>query len=60
MKDNQQKSILIIGGGLAGITLAHHLLKRKQLVTLIDDGKNVSTRVAAGLVNPLVLRIQVE
>jgi glycine/D-amino acid oxidase-like deaminating enzyme len=56
MKDNQQKSILIIGGGLAGITLAHQLLKRKQQVTLIDDGKNVSTRVAAGLVNPLVFR----
>lgn len=56
MRNNQQKSILIIGSGLAGITLAHHLLKRKQLVTIIDDGNNVSTRVAAGLVNPLVFR----
>jgi glycine/D-amino acid oxidase-like deaminating enzyme len=56
MKNNQQKSILIIGGGLAGITLAHYLLKRKQQVTVIDDGKNASTRVAAGLVNPLVFR----
>ena len=56
MRNNQQKSILIIGGGLAGITLAHQLLNRNQLVTLIDDGKNASTRVAAGLVNPLVFR----
>ena len=56
MRNNQQKSILIIGGGLAGITLAHHLLMRNQNVTLIDDGKNASTRVAAGLVNPLVFR----
>ena len=56
MRNNQQKSILIIGGGLAGITLAHQLLNRNQNVTLIDDGKNASTRVAAGLVNPLVFR----
>lgn len=56
MNKNSVKSILIVGGGLAGVSLAHYLLARKQRVTIIDDGQNVSTRVAAGMVNPIVFR----
>ena len=56
MKENAINNILIVGGGLAGISLAHCLLNRNQQVTIIDDGKNVSTKIAAGMVNPIVFR----
>lgn len=48
--------ILIVGGGVAGISLAYGLRKRAIDVTLVDNGKNVSSSVAAGLINPLVFR----
>ncbi len=48
--------ILIVGGGVAGISLAFGLKKRATDVTLVDNGKNVSSSVAAGLINPLVFR----
>lgn len=50
------KKILIVGGGLAGSCLAIHLLERKHNITLLDSGENHSSRVAAGLINPLVFR----
>ena len=56
MKAIEKKKFLIIGGGLAGITLSHRLLNRHQHVTLIDDGLNASTKIAAGMVNPIVFR----
>ena len=56
MKAEEKKKFLIIGGGLAGITLSHRLLHRNQQVTLIDDGMNASTKIAAGMVNPIVFR----
>lgn len=56
MKQTEIKKFLIIGGGLAGTSLAHHLLQRNQSVQIIDGGENHSTRVAAGMVNPLVFR----
>jgi len=56
MKTIEKKKFLIIGGGLAGITLSHRLLNRNQQVTLIDDGLNASTKIAAGMVNPIVFR----
>lgn len=48
--------ILIVGGGVAGISLAFGLKKRQVEVTLMDKGHNVSSAVAAGLINPLVFR----
>lgn len=56
MEQEDSKKFLIIGGGLAGSSLAHHLIQRNQSVQIIDDGENHSTRVAAGMVNPLVFR----
>lgn len=45
---------LIVGQGLAGTTLAYALHKRKQSVLVIDDGdKNASSRIAAGIFNPI-------
>lgn len=48
--------VLIVGGGVAGISLAFGFLKRNISIHLIDNGKNVSSAVAAGLINPLVFR----
>jgi glycine oxidase len=51
------KSVLILGGGLAGCTLAVQLIKRGIHVTLISDShKTSATRVAAGVFNPVVLK----
>jgi glycine oxidase len=50
------KKILIIGGGVAGVCLAHRLMKLNQHITLVDDGKNVSSVVAAGIVHPMSFR----
>lgn len=48
--------LLIVGGGLAGTSLAHHLLKRGVDFEIIDNGNNVSSTVAGGILNPLVFR----
>lgn len=48
--------ILIVGAGLAGYTAAHHLLAHRAEITIIDSGKNVSSSVAAGIINPIVFR----
>lgn len=45
---------LILGQGLAGSLLAWQLLQKKKRVLVIDDGHaSSSSRVAAGLINPL-------
>ncbi len=45
---------LIIGQGLAGSLLAWTLIRRGQQVRVLDDGhRTASSRVAAGLINPL-------
>jgi glycine/D-amino acid oxidase-like deaminating enzyme len=48
--------VLIVGGGIAGISLAHALAKQGDGFTLIDDGKNACSSVAAGIVNPFSFR----
>ena len=50
------KKHLIIGGGLAGVTLAWQLIKKGQGVLLIDNKKNKSSSIAAGMINPIVFR----
>lgn len=47
---------LIIGGGVAGTSLAHHLISEGIETTLVDNGNNQSSRVAGGILNPLVFR----
>ena len=50
------KNTLIIGGGIAGSSLAIQLMKRGVGVTLLDRGTNHSSAVASGMVNPMVFR----
>lgn len=52
---NKPKDILIIGAGLAGTTLAIELIDRGLNVQLVDNQmSNSSSRVAAGIINPIV------
>jgi len=48
--------VLIVGGGIAGISLAHALAKQNIAYTLMDDGNNACSSVAAGIVNPFSFR----
>lgn len=50
------QKILVVGGGLAGSCLSFQLSQMGCKVTLVDSGINVSSRVAAGMINPLVFR----
>jgi glycine/D-amino acid oxidase-like deaminating enzyme len=48
---------IIIGAGIAGLSLALELDKRKQRLLIIDQFKeNSSSRVAAGMLSPIVPR----
>lgn len=48
---------LIIGQGIAGTILSYQLINKGYRVKVIDDNhKTSSTKVAAGLINPLVLK----
>ena len=48
---------VIVGQGLAGSTLALELLSRGEKVCIVDSpSPNTSTSVAAGLINPVVLK----
>lgn len=49
-----------MGGGLAGITLAHHLYERKLSFHLYYDEGLCSSRIAAGLFNPVTGRKMVK
>lgn len=51
-----QNKYTIVGWGLAGSTLAWQLYERKIPFQVIDDGKNISSRVAAGMVNPIIFK----
>lgn len=51
-----KKHFLIIGAGIAGTCTAVHLIKSGANVTIIDDNTNVSSHVAAGIINPIVFR----
>jgi len=50
------KNILIIGGGVAGCSLAWQLTKKGARVNLLDKKENHSSFVAAGMINPIVFR----
>lgn len=50
------KPYLIVGAGIAGIAIALELEKRGKTIQLIDKGINHSSRIAAGIVNPIVFR----
>ena len=50
------KRHLIIGGGIAGCSLAWRLIQNGERVHLIDNKKNKSSSIAAGMINPIVFR----
>lgn len=56
MSQKQQNPTLIVGAGLAGICIAYQLHKKQIPFQIIDSGNNVSTDIAAGIINPIVFR----
>lgn len=48
--------ILIVGGGVAGLCLAHHLEERNIDFKIITKRENYSSKIAAGMINPIVFR----
>ena len=50
------KDFVIVGWGLAGAALAWELYFQHHLFRVKDSLENHSTRVAAGLVNPVVFK----
>jgi glycine oxidase len=53
---NSNRNFLIIGAGLSGVSVAIQLIRKGSNVTLIDNGVNFSSHIAAGMINPLVFR----
>ena len=51
-----KKHFLIVGGGVGGLFVAKKLSDDGHAFTLIDNAKNKSSSIAAGLINPLVFR----
>lgn len=47
---------MVVGAGLSGVCVAIQLLREGSEVTLVDDGQNESSVIAAGMINPLVFR----
>ena len=47
---------LIVGGGLAGINFAYQCLLNKKSFVLIDNEHFSSSKVAAGVYNPIILK----
>ncbi|KFF06625.1 NAD(P)/FAD-dependent oxidoreductase [Flavobacterium reichenbachii] len=47
---------LIVGSGLAGISFSEIALKNNKSILVIDDKSQVSSRVAGGLYNPVILK----
>ncbi|MEX1003656.1 MAG: FAD-dependent oxidoreductase [Crocinitomicaceae bacterium] len=53
---DQKQDFIVIGWGLAGANLIWHLHQRGCKITVYDMGKNHSSRLAAGIVNPIVFK----
>ncbi len=53
---SDKRPTLVVGSGLAGLSVAVRLIEKNQSVVLFDNGVNHSSRVAAGMINPLVFR----
>lgn len=50
------KDFLIIGGGLAGVCFAETCRIQNKTYTIVNDSSQNSTRVAAGIYNPVILK----
>ena len=54
--NNSNNPIIIVGAGLAGLSVAVRLIHRGEKVIVYDNGINHSSIIAAGMINPLVFR----
>ena len=50
------KDYIIVGAGLAGIAFAETLLQHKKSFVVFDNNSQNSTKIAAGLYNPVILK----
>lgn len=53
---SNSRKFLVVGAGLSGVSVAIQLLRKGVDVSLVDNGKNASSLIAAGIMNPLVFR----
>lgn len=53
---SSEKPFIIVGAGLAGLSVAIRLIEQNQPVIVYDNQVNHSSAVAAGMINPLVFR----
>jgi glycine/D-amino acid oxidase-like deaminating enzyme len=56
MVDKVEYDYLIVGQGLAGSILAEKLLRINKRILVLDDAAGSSSQVAAGVINPMVLK----
>ena len=47
---------IIVGAGLAGLSMAHVCRRMHKTFVLLNDGKRTSSKVAGGMFNPVVLK----
>mgnify|MGYP003654864595 CR=1 FL=1 len=50
------RTYIIVGGGLAGVSVAIQLIRAGSKVILFDKNENHSSVIAAGIINPIVFR----
>lgn len=51
-----KKPIIIVGAGIAGLSIAFQLDKRNLPYLIFDTGTNQCSKIAAGIINPIVFR----
>ena len=47
---------IVVGLGIAGITFCEELEKNNKTFIVYDTGNSASTKVSAGVINPVVLK----
>ena len=50
------KDILIVGFGLAGLSVANHAFKNDLSFDIIDDSSQLSSKIAGGILNPIAIK----
>lgn len=50
------KDLLIVGFGLAGLSIAKHAIDRKLSFNITSDHSQMSSRIAGGILNPIAIK----